>query len=135
MAKSLPAMARAWARLDEELKAVREREAEARAELVAAAFPGGLDFGVNIAEVVAGALKVKAFVRPNAKLDQARFKGGLELLSKVPGVGQLLAERLARAEFKLSLTEWKKLGDDHQALFEGAVAIEKSAPSVELVGA
>ncbi len=130
--KNILAMALAWSKLDAQLKALRTAESEARGELVAACFPDGVAHGVNLAELGKG-YTLKAFVRPNPKIDAALLKSALEQLEKLGPVGKLLAGRLVKWKPELSLSEYKKLEAPHAELFAQAIVIDKATPALELV--
>jgi len=71
-------------------------------------------------------------VRTTAKVDAGKIEAALQRLRKLGEAGELLASRLIRWRPDCSLSEWKQLTDRQRRLFDGAIAIAASGPSLEL---
>jgi len=132
MSSAVLAIALDWIRLDADLRSLKREEAEKRAELVLAAFPGGLAEGTNTAEI-SGGYVVKAVARSTPKLDADLVRAALGKLAALGEAGALLAGRLIKWKPDLSLSEWKKLDPKHRKLFAASIVFgELGFPTIEV---
>lgn len=129
--KSVESLAATWYRAKKESDKAQAAEKALRAELVALAFPNGLDEGAkNKANLPEGwQLSVTGVV--NRSIDEAALGAAIELVEEKTGV-KLDANDLVRYKPELKVSAYKELGEDVRKLFDNALVIKDGSPQVEV---
>lgn len=123
-----------WRKLNDERKAIVEREREAREAVIKAYFPVS-DYGTNRAEAEGGSVK---YVRKlEYSLDKEETAEAVEKIVNLGERGQLLAEKLIKWEPRLSVRDYKTLDKTNatdrkvKKLIDGVLTTKDGSPTLE----
>lgn len=126
-----------WQRKAQQLQALKEEEAIARAKVVGFFFEDYTDkAGTENFDLTQG-YKIKLVFGQNyslpAKNNGEAVKAVIEKLNKLGDDGKFIAERLFRWKPELSKTEWDALTPSMKRIVQPVVTQKAAMPSVEIV--
>lgn len=120
-----------WDKAKKALDAAKDAESSARAELVKAAFPGGLKEGTNTFDL-AGKWKLKVQGKISREIDKAALSAVLERMEEK---FQKKFDGLVKYSPELSVSTYKTLDDKERKMFDNALTIkgtDQNSPQVKI---
>lgn len=125
-----------WQESKVEFEAARERELKLRLAAIAEVWDASVltRAGTTRAELAYGA-ELKLEIRRSAKVDPEKLAPAMAALRRAIGAvkAKLIGARLIVWKPGASLAELGRLAPEHAKLFDGAIIIELSSPSLQLI--
>lgn len=130
------ALIAAWNDAAKNLKHYKELEAKLRADVVAAKseVTDKMHKGTERIDIGQG-FDLKILHKLNYKLNQDTVDSALDRIEKEVEHGELLATRLVRVTYELSVSEYEKLPDEARKIIDQVLTVTPATPSVEIVPA
>lgn len=129
------AIVQRWNQADKALKAAKETEANLRAQVQQICFrvdPGELCKGTKRRDCGNG-ISVKLVSKINYSfVDQDKVDEVLDRIEQTDSEGALLARRLVKVKYELSVSEYDKLPDRFRRIIDEIIVSKPATPSVEV---